>query len=188
MLRKSLGILAPFLLRRWHAAWEVSAPAVRPAIRVCGETGMKFRYKVLLGTAAVAVASAASFPNEFGLEPEQLASTRGAVGLPAGQLDLRALPRQRPRELLQPHAHRRSACAPGCGAGTTAARAIGAGHPADAAAADPRLELRGVAAVDRDRRAGHEIGGGRGEKHGDAGQVVRARPSGRPGCGRAPAR
>ena len=28
---------------------------------------MKLRYKVLLGAAAVAVASAASFPNEFGL-------------------------------------------------------------------------------------------------------------------------
>ena len=30
---------------------------------------MKFRYKVLLGFAAVGVASAASFPNEFGLSP-----------------------------------------------------------------------------------------------------------------------
>ena len=30
---------------------------------------MKFRYKVLFGVAAVAVASAASFPNEFGLGP-----------------------------------------------------------------------------------------------------------------------
>ena len=30
---------------------------------------MKLRYKVLLGVAAVAVASAASFPNEFGLGP-----------------------------------------------------------------------------------------------------------------------
>jgi hypothetical protein len=28
---------------------------------------MKLRYKVLLGVAAIAVASAASFPNEFGL-------------------------------------------------------------------------------------------------------------------------
>jgi len=30
---------------------------------------MKLRYKVLLGAAAVGVASAASFPNEFGLSP-----------------------------------------------------------------------------------------------------------------------
>ena len=30
---------------------------------------MKLRYKVLLGCAAVALASAASFPNEFGLGP-----------------------------------------------------------------------------------------------------------------------
>ncbi len=30
---------------------------------------MKLRYKVVLGVAAVAIASAASFPNEFGLSP-----------------------------------------------------------------------------------------------------------------------
>ena len=30
---------------------------------------MKLRYKVLLGLAAVGIASAASFPNEFGLSP-----------------------------------------------------------------------------------------------------------------------
>lgn len=30
---------------------------------------MKLRYKVLLGVAAVGIASAASFPNEFGLSP-----------------------------------------------------------------------------------------------------------------------
>ncbi|MGE5271989.1 MAG: hypothetical protein ACM3JG_20205 [Thiohalocapsa sp.] len=30
---------------------------------------MKLRYKVVLGVTAVAVASAASFPNEFGLSP-----------------------------------------------------------------------------------------------------------------------
>jgi hypothetical protein len=30
---------------------------------------MKLRYKVVLGVAAVGIASAASFPNEFGLSP-----------------------------------------------------------------------------------------------------------------------